>query len=64
MLIAYVCVFLIGCGVGAVVSDIARRRRQRALTRAVLQAIDSGQLRTQSGRVRASLADERVDDAS
>ena len=62
MLITYILVFVIGCGVGAVVSDIARRRRQRALTRAVLQAIDSGQLRTHSGRARAILVEQQGDD--
>lgn len=44
MLVTYVLIFVLGCGVGAAFSDWARRRRQRVLAREILQAIQSGEL--------------------
>ena len=62
MLATYVVVFILGCGVGAVASDLARRRQQRLLMHKLLQALESGELRQNPGHEPAGPLDKRAKD--
>ncbi len=62
MLTTYVLVFLLGCGVGAVFGEWARRHRQRKLASDILQAMESGELVHQPVRGPAVLREDQADD--
>jgi hypothetical protein len=61
MFAIYASIFLLGCGAGALLTNLARRRRQRRLAREIMQAIDTGQLIPQSVPGRALQPDSWVD---